>query len=244
MSQVKVKEEVRTGELQEVKPRLGFLGAGWIGRSRMESLYETGAAEIAAVSDPSGTALKSVREFLPGIDCCSSFEEMLRMDLDGIVIATPSALHASQSIMALESNKAVFCQKPLGRSEHETGLVIETARRKNRLLGVDLSYRHLKGVLKLKEMIEKGTLGKIFACDLTFHNAYGPDKAWFYDPLQSGGGCLIDLGTHLVDLVLWLFNNPAVLNLSSRLYSKGEPLEDHKRQVEDYAAALFDMKGG
>ena len=68
-----------------------------------------------------------------------------RPDLDGVVIATPSALHAEQSIAALESGLAVFCQKPLGRDAAEAAAVVAAARRADRLLGVDLSYRHLDG---------------------------------------------------------------------------------------------------
>src|SRR5205823_9344721 len=114
--------------------------------------------------------------------------------LDGIVIATPSALHASQCLAALERGFAVFCQKPLGRNERETRAVVEAARRADRLLGVDFSYRTLGGAEAIRELIRSGSLGRIYAIDAVFHNAYGPDKAWFRDREQSGGGCVMDLG--------------------------------------------------
>src|SRR5688500_9633265 len=95
------------------RPRLGFLGVGWIGRHRMEAIARSGVAEVTAVVDPSAAAMAEVEKVAPGCQRADSFEELLSSALDGIVIATPSAVHAEQSIRALERGIAVFCQKPL-----------------------------------------------------------------------------------------------------------------------------------
>src|SRR5690606_2112222 len=128
---------------------------------------------------------------------------------DGVVIATPSALHAEQSIAALNMGKAVFCQKPLGRNAAETRAVVEAARKNNLLLGVDLCYRHTC-FRRIHDIIQSGELGHIYATELTFHNAWGPGKEWFYDPKRSGGGCVVDLGIHLIDLALWTLKETKV----------------------------------
>lgn len=97
----------------------------------------------------------------------------------------------------------------------------------------------------LKEVINSGELGDIYAVDLVFHNAYGPDKPWYYDPKLSGGGCIIDLGVHLVDLALWLLKYPELNAVQSNLFSKGRLLAPGTDDaVEDYAAAqlLFNEK--
>src|SRR5215218_9099775 len=107
--------------------------------------------------------------------------EALDLAPDGIVIATPSALHAAQSIQALKAGAAVFCQKPLGRNAAEVEAVLAAATSADRLLGVDLSYRFTEGMRKIREQVRSGALGDIYAVNLIFHNAYGPDKAWFYD---------------------------------------------------------------
>lgn len=86
--------------------------------------------------------------------------------------------------------------------------------------------------------------GGIYALDLSFHNAYGPDKPWFYDLAQSGGGCVMDLGTHLVDLALWMLDFPEVEHVASRLYARGKPLTKPAAQVEDYAVAEIEFRGG
>lgn len=190
--------------LLQGRPRLGFVGVGWIGRDRMEAIARSGVAEVAAVCDPA----------IPG---SASFDELL--ELDGIAIATPSALHAEQAIAALGAGLAVFCQKPLARTAAEARRVVEAARAADRLLAVDLSYRHVEAFrAALAEPI-----GELVAADLVFHNAYGPDKPWFRDPKLSGGGCLIDLGIHLVDLALEVAG--PFERVEARLH--GSPVETH-----------------
>ena len=221
--------------------RLGFLGTGWIGRHRMAAMLDTGLATAAAICDPSSECMDEAAKLAPEAVRVGSLHEMLAMGLDGVVIATPSALHAAQSIQALEAGTAVFCQKPLGRDLAETNSVIDAARKADRLLGVDLSYRHTDAMRAIAPLVERGELGQVFAVDLTFHNAYGPDKPWFYDPAQSGGGCVVDLGVHLVDLALWALGFPEVTDVSATLLSGAAPLKADA--VEDYAVAAFTAGG-
>ena len=121
------------------KPRLGFLGVGWIGRHRMEAMLATGLVEAAAISDPSPDMIRDAALLAPHAQVVDDLDAMLALDVDGVVIASPSALHAAQSIQALEAGKAVFCQKPLGRDAAETQAVVAAARRADQLLGVDLT---------------------------------------------------------------------------------------------------------
>jgi predicted dehydrogenase len=121
------------------RPRIGFLGVGWIGRHRMEAMIKTGAIEAAAIADPSPDMVRQAAELAPGAAVVDGLDGLLGERLDGIVIASPSALHAEQSIQALQRGIAVFCQKPLGRTAAEAGAVVDAARAADRLLGVDLS---------------------------------------------------------------------------------------------------------
>jgi predicted dehydrogenase len=138
----------------------------------------------------------------------------------------------------------VFCQKPLGRTAAEVRAVVDAARAADRLLAVDLSYRYTEGMRRIRELIRGGELGRVFAADLTFHNAYGPDKPWFYDPALSGGGCVMDLGVHLVDLALWALDFPEVADVTASLMAGGAPLRDPATQVEDYAIATLTTADG
>jgi predicted dehydrogenase len=224
--------------------RLGFLGVGWIGRHRMECILGTGLAEAVVIADTAQACADAARDLAPDAAIVGSHGDLLEFDLDGVVIATPSALHAEQSIRALERGVAVFCQKPLGRNSGEVRAVVEAARRADRLLGVDLSYRHAEGMRRVHNLIRSGELGHVHAANLVFHNAYGPDKPWFYDRRLSGGGCVMDLGVHLVDLALWTLDYPEVRTVSSSLYNGGRPLERGTDEVEDFAAALIELSGG
>ena len=225
-------------------PRLAFLGVGWIGRHRMEAIVADGAAEVVAIADASAEVARAASPVAPDAKLGSTLEDVLALQPDGLVIATPSALHAAQASAALESGVAVFCQKPLARTRAETAAVVDAARAADRLLGVDLSYRHTAAMRRIREVVSAGDIGEIYAVDLVFHNAYGPDKAWFRDPALSGGGCVIDLGIHLVDLALWTLDFPAVGEVRSRLYAQGKPLGSRPDVVEDYAVAEIELAGG
>ena len=231
-------------------PRLGFLGVGWIGRSRMQSVLSTGAALAAAVADPvpelRRAALADALAANPGAPEPVEAEDLgglLACEVDGVVIATPSALHAEQAVTALAAGVPVFCQKPLGRDAGEAGAVVAAAARADRLLGVDLSYRHTAGVARIRELLAADAIGEPYALDLVFHNAYGPDKPWFRRRGLAGGGCLIDLGTHLVDLALWLTGSRSAAVRSARVLRDGKPLDTGTNDVEDFALAELELGG-
>jgi predicted dehydrogenase len=97
-------------------------------------------------------------------------------------------------------------------------------------------------MLAIRERIRSGELGRVFSADLTFHNAYGPQSRWFWDRKLSGGGCLIDLGVHLVDLALWLFDFPEVVDARATLLRDGRDVRPD--EVEDYAIGELTLANG
>ena len=229
---------------KQAHPRIGFLGTGWIGRHRMQAIQLSRQAEVAAIADVCQENAREAAKLAPGAVLVDSLDALLELGLDAVVIATPSAGHCSQAVRALEAGLAVFCQKPLGRSAQEARMVVDTARAANRLLGVDFSYRFTDAVQKMYQLVSSGELGQVYAADLVFHNAYGPDKAWFYDAELSGGGCLMDLGSHLVDLALWFFGYPEVRSVSSSIFAAGERLKGGSGRVEDYAVVSLVLEDG
>lgn len=225
-------------------PRVGCLGLGWIGLNRMKAVRQSGIVEIVGFADPAPGTAEEARRLAPEARQLSTPEDLLALDLDGLIIATPSALHAAQSLAALRAGIAVFCQKPLGRTAEEVREVVSAAREADRLLGVDLSYRQTEGMRRVRDLVRAGALGSVHAVDLVFHNAYGPDKPWFYDRELSGGGCVMDLGIHLVDLALWVLDFPKVRSVTSHLFAGGEPLAPNSDGVEDYGAATLELDRG
>ncbi len=218
-------------------PRLGFAGAGWIGMSRMRALLEARMALPSVCFEPNAEAQSRALQEFPNVRAVSSFEELLANDVDGVVIATPSALHREQCLQALRAGKPVFCQKPLARSAHEVREIIQTAEAEDRLLGCDFSYRFTAAAQAIRSRIREGAIGQPFAADLTFHNAYGPDKPWYYDLALAGGGCVMDLGIHLIDLLGWWLNFPSPQEVCSRLFCRGKAASHG--QVEDFAEVQF-----
>jgi predicted dehydrogenase len=224
-------------------PRLGFLGVGWIGRHRMRAIVDAGVAEAAMVADTDpDAAAQAAREV--GADVVAPDDLLISGDLDGVVIATPSALHAQQTLTALAAGLAVFCQKPLGRDAAETGDVVRAASDAGLLLGVDLSYRHLAATEAMRKLLAEGAVGDLYAAELRFHNAYGPDKAWFRDRALSGGGCVIDLGTHLIDLVHWMLPGQGLQLVAAQLHAGGRRLAAGDPAVEDHASVLLETDRG
>ncbi len=225
--------------------RLGFLGAGWIGAARLGALSRLPFVEVVAVADPARTVAEAAAaEHAPGAEVLDGLDALLDRALDGVVIATPSALHAEQALRALREGRAVFCQKPLARTAREARRVVEAARRADRRLGVDFSYRHVRGLDRVREALRAGEAGDVFAAGLVFHNAYGPDKPWYYRASESGGGCVMDLGVHLVDLLFWMLGPVRLAGVTARLFQGGRPLDGGSDAVEDYASARLDLEGG
>jgi predicted dehydrogenase len=230
------------------RPRIGFAGLGWIGRNRLDAIARDGVADIVGIydtsSDKAHSARTSIEEIAPAVAVAHRLEDLLEYELDGVVIATPSGLHAEQTKLALRAGCAVFCQKPLARTANEAAEVIATARARNRLLAVDFCYRAVAGVPAIVELVRGGGLGEVYAADLVFHNAYGPDKPWFYDLRQSGGGCVMDLGIHLLDLLLLVLDYPQALEVDSRVRAAGKLLSKPVRELEDHALAQLQFDSG
>ncbi len=228
---------------RELLPNLGFLGLGWIGKNRFESLRDPRGMDKISIYDPEKKAVDEILKLEPTAKVQHKYEELLEENLDGIVIATPSAFHAQQAMQAMERGMAVFCQKPLGRNLAETKAVVYLAQKLNKLLAVDYSYRYTYGIQALRSFIKDKRLGKIYAVEAVFHTAYGPDKPWFYDFEKSGGGCLMDLGSHLIDLILYLFDAPYMEVRYANLLSKGKP-NVPVGDVEDFAEAYLSTATG
>ncbi len=226
-----------TSATAAVLPKLGFLGIGWIGRHRMQALLDRTLATGVAIHDTHQPHVQQAMHVALGARPVKGLEQLLAEDIDGVVIATPSGMHARQAIASLQAGKAVFCQKPLGRSLAESREVVAAAKAADRLLAVDYCYRHVRALGALKQLVDENALGTIYAVEAIFHNAYGPDKPWYYDPQQSGGGCLMDLGSHLADALLWLFDQPTLEVFGTTILSAGQPVIDRHEQVEDYAEA-------
>jgi predicted dehydrogenase len=228
--------------LETSRVRLGFLGLGWIGRKRLDSIAGEQNVEIVALADASEEKLVAAAKAYPQALRVDSLNDLLAAGVDGVVIATPNGAHAQQALSCLSAGIAVFCQKPLATNAAAAQQVIDAARSHDRLLGIDFCYRHVNGMAELKNRIVSGSFGEITSLDLKFHNAYGPDKQWCFDRAASGGGCMLDLGVHLLDLALWLQEFPSMRLVSSHRFTQGR--RAGQDDIEDQAYAELEQSNG
>ena len=224
--------------------RLGLLGVGWMGLKRLEAMTQLGVGEIVAVCDPARDRVTRARALATGAVPCGTIDEMVDHDLDGVVICTPSALHTRECLECLDWGLPIFCQKPLASTAAETTAVVLEAQTQDCLIDVDLCYRRLAAVEAIMDLAGSGELGDLYAARLTFHNASSPDHAWFCDPKTSGGGCVIGLATHLVDLAVRVLGSP-VEDVESACFANGERLtRPIEAPIEDYATARLRLRSG
>ena len=224
--------------------RLGFVGLGWIGRKRLDAIAAQPQIEVAALSDAAVERAQSAARGFPNAFATTDLDELLQRELDGVVIATPNAFHAEQAIACLERGVPVFCQKPLAINAVQTAEIVAAAAAANCLLGVDFCYRHVQGMHDLRRRLLAGELGSLVSIDLEFHNAYSPDKTWCRDKRLAGGGCMLDLGVHLLDLALWLQNSPQLQLETAHLFERGSRIRGCEDSIEDIALAEFQQADG
>jgi predicted dehydrogenase len=117
--------------------------------------------------------------------------------------------------------------------------VVDAARRADRLLAVDLCYRFTRAAQAVREV----ELGDVYAVETAFHNAYGPDKAWFMDPALAGGGCVMDLGIHLVDLARCVLGERRFTDIDAALFNKGRRVLHSANEPEDHALVTLQNDG-
>jgi predicted dehydrogenase len=224
--------------------RLAFVGLGWIGRMRLDALASDPALSLAACVDVDMDLARRIAASHAGAKPLDSLQAALDLDIDGVVLATPTGMHEAQALAALERGVAVFCQKPLAATSAGAERVIASAARANRLLGVDFCYRHVNGMAQLRERLAAHAYGEILSVDLTFHNAYAPSAGWSRDPQLAGGGCLLDLGVHLLDLLAWLQDFPSFEVESARLFAQGRERAPGVRTPEDLVFAQLRQDDG
>ncbi|MBR5453651.1 MAG: Gfo/Idh/MocA family oxidoreductase [Clostridia bacterium] len=176
--------------------------------------------------------------------------------LDAIDICTPNYLHSIIAVAALDAGLNVFCEKPDAVSVSEAEKMKAAAERNNKVLMVMRNNRYRATSAFLKQRIEEGKLGEIYAgrCGWQRRRGGPPHGSWFSNKALSGGGPLIDLGVHMIDLAMWLMGNPKPVSVSGCTYNKfgndgsyWGPLPEGMESVhdvEDLAMAFVRFENG
>jgi predicted dehydrogenase len=222
--------------------RIGVLGLGAIAQVvHLPILSQLKDATLVAVCDVDHSKAKAIagRFGIPRVH--RSDDEVLRADdLDAIVICTPSHLHESQSIAALETGKHVLVEKPLALDSAAAARVIEAAEASGKALMVAMNNRYRPDTMALKPFADGGELGEIFLARGAWLNRKMRvvRPTWRHRKRTAGGGAMMDLGVQTLDLCMWMLGFPRAHSVICHMHT-GEGME-----VEDTAAILLRLQNG
>ena len=223
------------------KLRIGIIGAGSISHFHMVG-YQANSdiAEVTAVCDLN---LERAQDFAKKYNVphvYGSYDEMLRdAPIDAVSVTTWNNAHAPATIAALKAGKHVLCEKPLAMNAREAQQMEDTAKEAGRLLMVGFVRRFAQNTDALKAVIDGGDLGEIYSSKVSVIRRWGNPGGWFSDKKRSGGGALIDLGVHIIDLARYLAGNPRPVSVYAATFSK-LGMKPDITGVEKYKTADYD----
>lgn len=198
--------------------RVGVIGLGFAGQTHLQAYRRLPEVEITALAGLEADKLAQLGETYHIPHLYSDYDELLaREDLDAVSICVPNHLHAPIAVKALRQGKHVICEKPLARTAKETEEMVQVASEAGLLLSVVFNLRTRADVQALKEYITAGTFGQIYYIKASWMRRKGIPMmgSWFVNKEMAGGGALIDIGTHILDLALYLLNEPEILTVSA-----------------------------
>ena len=240
--------------------RLGIVGCGAIGTIHAAAAGRQGVKVVGAW-DIHASRAKALCESHGG-KACASLDDLLSMkEIDAVVVAVPNNLHAPLAIQALRAGKHVLLEKPMAMSMAECREIASEAAKAKRVLEIGFVCRGAPAARAVKHFIDAGRFGTISHIKCASYRRRGVPGlgGWFTTKAVSGGGALIDLGVHILDLSLYLAGSPRPTHASGHVFSgigsrmrdyvytsmwAGPPTLDGVCDVEDGATALVRCEGG
>lgn len=227
------------------KLRAAVIGIG-VGWSHLTGYQTSPLSECVAICDANPTVLQERGEKfnIPAAARFTDYRELLSQpDIDAVSVCVPNFLHEPIVMAALQAGKHVLCEKPLATTVAAGQRMIAAAKAANRLLMVCYNHRYRPDVYWLKEQARAGTFGHIYAAKAGWmREGWIPTHgAWFTQKDKAGGGVLIDLGVHALDLALWLMDYPQPISVTGTAFaefgSRGQ-----KHRAIDPAPVNFDVE--
>jgi predicted dehydrogenase len=246
------------------KARIGIIGCGGIARGShgpgYVRLQEAGRCELVACCDVvPEVAAAFGRDFgVPRV--FTDYHELLALDeLDGVSVATPPFAHRDATVAALQAGKHVLCEKPMAMDVAEAKEMIAVARQTGRVLTIGHGSRFAPAAAAIKHRIDAGDLGDIYYARASRLRSRGvPARGVFTSKARNGGGPLIDIGVHALDLAVWLMGNPTPTGVFGATYdalahragmaaqNRGSwgPFDPGRYDVEDLCSGLIRFANG
>ncbi|MBO3802874.1 MAG: Gfo/Idh/MocA family oxidoreductase [Candidatus Brockarchaeota archaeon] len=221
------------------KLRFAVVGCGSIGRLRMKTVSMDPRLKLVVACDVvEDSAKKAASEFR--CEHATDYDKVVsREDVDCVVVSTPNKFHAPVSIAALDAGKHVLCEKPLARDPEEAKTMVRASEKSGRILKTGFNHRHFANVLKAREILDAGGIGKTTFLRARTGHGGGEHllKSWFWNKEMAGGGTFLDNGVHVLDLARWFLGEvEEAKGYAATLYW---PIE-----IEDNGFGLFKTKEG
>lgn len=239
------------------KLQVGIIGTGGIAvRNHMPAWQKHPDTEIIAVCDVNEESMQRAADEFGAKYRLTDFRKLLEMDeIDVVDICTPNYLHAEPTILALNSGKHVMVEKPMAMNGEEGEAMVEAARKAGKKLMVALNCRYGAEARALKRFVDAGDMGDVYYARVQALRRRGiPGWGVFTQKDKQGGGPLIDIGVHALDLTLWLMGHPKPVSASGQCYTKFGTRPglvglfgkwDHTNYtVEDFATGLVRFDNG
>jgi predicted dehydrogenase len=241
------------------KIRIGIIGVGNIGGVHLKEFSRLAdLCEITAITDMDLPLAKMVAKEHGVAIAANTNEELIQSpDVDAVIIAVPNQYHADLAVQAIKAGKHVLLEKPMGINSEAARTILKASHASDKVVMIDHQMRFESIPMQLKEQIQRGELGKIYTAKTGWFRRKGIPGwgTWFTRMDQSGGGPLIDIGVHMLDLALYLMGNPKPVSVYGATYAQfgperkgigswGTPNWDGVYDVEDLATALIKMEDG
>lgn len=184
--------------------RLGLVGAGGIAQSYIKALEGADFAKLVAIADVRREVAQAAAESSKCAAVTSHEELAATAKIDGVVICTPPSTHADIAHYFIERGVPVLCEKPLTTNVDVARSLHNAARGRGVILTMGSKFRYVEDVIRAKAIIAAGTIGRVILLENVFTGRVDMSRRWNVDPKLSGGGVLIDNGTHSVDIIRFL----------------------------------------
>lgn len=220
----------------ETPLRLGLVGCGAIASAvHLRALRAMRGVRVTAVADPDAAARRRAQRLVPRAATVTSAEELVaRDDVDAVVVCSPSACHADHAVLALESGRHLYLEKPLAIDIEDGRRIVEVAGRANVTAAIGFNWRYQPLVQRAYELLRSGAIGEVREAQTTFCEP-GADLPSWKRRRESGGGVALDLGSHHVDLLRWL--------LDAEVESTSATISSHESE-HDEAELRLALTGG
>lgn len=207
------------------KIKVGIIGCGGIANHKhMPALKELEYVEIVALCDLiEEKAIKAAKDFgAEGAKVYTDYKELLKdIDIDTIHVCTPNKSHSFIAIAAMQADKHVLCEKPMAKTSKEAKEMVAVAKETGKILTVGYQNRYRQDSMYLHKLCERGDLGEVYMAKAhAIRRRAVPTWGVFLNEEEQGGGPLIDIGTHALDLTLWEMNNYKVKDVRGNVYRK------------------------